>query len=300
MRVWFMLLLSACSFDHAFGPSNVGVDAGEDAPIDTATPETPFATGPFGAPELVSISSMATRDDDITLTGDMLEIYFESDRMTAGQSDIYVSRRASVTDAWSLPARVDELSSAYLETSMDISTDGLTLYFSSNRPPSTTVDVYVSTRPDRASPWGAPVLVSPLSSSSSNDYNAQPWNDKTLFLGSDRMPASGGSDIFRATRSSGSAAWSSPALVGGLDSNRYEGEAFADSTGAIWFTSDAEGDDDIFRATPKGDGTYNTPQLITEIATAYPENDAWVSPDGHVLYFTSNRSGTLDIYVAKR
>jgi Tol biopolymer transport system component len=42
------------------------------------------------------------------------------------------------------------------------------------------------------------------------------------------------------------------------------------------------------------------PQLITEIATAYPENDAWVSPDGHVLYFTSNRSGTLDIYVAKR
>jgi hypothetical protein len=303
MRVWFVLVLSACSFDHAFksnGGDDIDAGSGSDPMIDSGSTDVPFATGPFGMPQLVSISTASTREDDITLTGDMLEIFFESDRVTQGQSDIYMSRRANVTDAWSLPVRVDELSSTWLETSMEISTDGLTIYFSSNRPPSTTVDVFVATRPDRASPWGTPVLVGPISATDANDYNAQPWNDKTLFLGSDRMPASGGSDIFRATRSSGTAAWSAPMLVGGLDTNRYEGEAFADSTGAIWFTGDAEGDDDIFRATPKGDGTFNTPELISEIATGYPENDAWVSPDGHVLYFTSNRTGTLDIYVAKR
>jgi hypothetical protein len=300
MRVWFAIVLGACSFDHSFGPTS-GVDGGSDGMIDgTPTQDPPFATGPFGPPQLVSISTSTTREDDITLTGDMLEIFFESDRVTQGQSDIYTSRRANVADAWSLPSRVDELSTTYLETSMEISTDGLTLYFSSNRPPSTTVDVFVSTRPDRNSPWSAPELVSAVSSTSANDYNAQPWNDKTLFLGSDRMPARGGSDIFRATRSSGSATWSTPMVVGGLDTNRYEGEAFADATGAIWFTGDSAGDDDIWRATPKGDGTYNTPELIMEIATAYAENDAWLSPDGHVLYFTSYRNGTLDIFVAKR
>lgn len=268
-----------------------------DAPPKT---DVPFATGPFGTPQLVAVSTTATREDDITLTGDMLEMFFESDRVAIGQSDVYTSRRATVTDAWSLPSRIDELSSAYLESSMEVSTDGLTLYFSSNRPPSTTVDVFVSTRPDRSSPWTAPVLVSSLSATNANDYNAQPWDDKTLFLGSDRMPARGGSDIFRSTRSGSGATWSTPVVVGGLDSNRYEGEAFADATGAIWFTGDAEGDDDLYRATPKGDGTYNAPELIDEVATAYAENDAWLSPDGHVLYFTSYRNGTLDIFVATR
>src|SRR5690606_13387110 len=119
------------------------------------------------------------------------------------------------------PKRVDELSSNFLETSMEVSTDGLTLYFSSNRPPSTTVDVFVATRPDRGSPWSEPVLVSSLSSPIDNDYNAQPWSDTVLFLGSDRTPAHGGSDVFRATRATASDPWGTPTVVPGLDTNDY-------------------------------------------------------------------------------
>ena len=87
-----------------------------DAPPKT---DVPFATGPFGAPQLVAISTPSTREDDITLTGDMLEIFFESDRVAIGQSDIYTARRASITDAWSLPSHIDELSTAYLESSKE-------------------------------------------------------------------------------------------------------------------------------------------------------------------------------------
>lgn len=268
--------------------------------IDGAGSDTPFATGPFGTPERVAISSTIARDDDITLTGDMLEIFFESDRVAVGQSDIYTAKRASVTDPWSTPTRIDELSTAYLETSMEVSTDGLTMYFSSNRPPSTTVDVFVTTRPNRSSPWTAPVMVSTISSMSDNDYNAQPWSDTVLFLGSARLPASGGSDVYRSTRSSKSDVWGAPVVVPGLDSNRYEGEAFADATGAIWFTGDAAGDDDIWRAEPNGDGTFKPAQLVNEICGADVENDPWLSPDGHTIYFTSTRSGSLDIYVAHR
>lgn len=303
MRVWFVVVLTACSFDHGATPTSGATDAGSDdnqGSDASMQPDAPFATGAFGTPELVSISAAGVRDDDITLTGDMLEIYFESDRVTVGQSDVYMSKRAAVTDPWPTPVRVDELSTAYLETSMDISTDGLTIYFSSNRPPSTTVDVYVATRPDRASAWSEPALVSSLSTTNANDYNAQPWSDTVLFLGSDRMPARGGSDVFRATRSGPGATWDPPVTVTGLDSNRYEGEAFADATGAIWITGDMAGDDDLYRAEPDGMGSYKTPELITEIATAWSENDAWLSPDGHTLYFTSNRNGTLDIFMATR
>ncbi len=301
------VLCAGCSFQHGVATSSDGGSDDRDdarvvdAPlIDDAPPDAPFATGPFGTPLEVAISLAGVRDDDITLTGDMLEIFFESDRVAPGQSDIYTARRAAVTDPWSLPSRIDELSSASLETSMEVSTDGLTLYFSSNRPPSSSVDVYVSTRPDRTSPWAAPVIVGSLSTTYDNDYNAQPWSDTVLYLGSDRMPASGGSDVFRATRTSASSAWDTPATVAGLDTQRYEGEAFADATGAIWFTGDAAGDDDLWRAAPNGDGTYADPELVPGINTQYAENDAWLSPDGHTLYFTSNRSGSLDIYMATR
>ncbi len=301
MRVWFGFALCAgCSFQHGVASSGDGVDASiSDVPTidDAALPV--FPSGPFGTPTLVPLSLSSVRDDDVTLTGDMLEMFFESDRETIGQSDIYSSKRASVNDPWPTPIKVAELSTSYLETSMEVSTDGRTIYFSSNRPPSSNIDVFVATRPDRNSPWSEPTLVTALSSTS-NDYNAQPWSDTVLYMTSDRQPVKGGSDVFRATRGSAGAAWSAPTIIAGLDTSAYEGEAFADATGAIWFTGNAAGDDDLWRAEPNGDGTFKTPQLIEELGTPASENDPWLSPDGHTLYFTSNRNGSLDIFVAHR
>ena len=111
MRIWIALgLCAGCSFEHGTSVSGESPDANGDVDarmIDAAPPGV-FPTGPFGTPELVPISGASYRDDDITLTGDMLEIFFESDRVTLGNGDIYTSRRASVNDAWSLPARIDE------------------------------------------------------------------------------------------------------------------------------------------------------------------------------------------------
>ena len=272
--------------------------------IDAPEPDAPpFATGPFGNPVLVSVSSATARDDDVTLTADMLEMFWESDRETAGQSDLYTSRRAKVGDVWSLPSKVIELSSASAEGSANISGDGLTIYFASNRSPSANMDIYVATRADRASPWRTPEVVASLSDPSSSDYDAQPWSSTVLYLGSARPPAKGGSDVYRATRTSPSGTWTAPALVPGLDTQEYEGEMFADSQGAMWITSTAAGDDDIWRAQPDPDnpGTFLAPTIITEICGPAAEDDPWLSPDGHTIFFTSNRnSSTLDIYMATR
>jgi len=301
MRSWCVLIVcGGCSFSTGFGTAAVDADVDGKPPIDASTIDAPpFATGAFTMVTRLAVSSTA-RDDDVTLTADMLEMFFESDRELAGQSDIYTARRATANDAWSLPSKIIELSTDAAEGSTNVSPDGLTLYFASNRTPSTTMDVYVSTRPDRSSAWSAPMLVSSLSEPSRNDYDAQAWSDTVLFLASDRGPAKGGSDLFRSTRLSAGAPWGTPALVPGLDTMMYEGEAFADATGAIWFTGNGAGDDDIWRSEPNGNGSYAAASLVMELDGPYADDDPWVSPDGHTIYFTSTRSGSLDIYTATR
>src|SRR5687767_7620075 len=158
MRLAIAFVLSVgCSFEH--GRLSAGGDdqPAPDAAIDVPTTST-WPIGPFGAPELVAVSSATYRDDDITPTHDMLEMFWESGRL--GDSDILTARRDTIDAAWSLPSLVMELSTQYHETSIEVAPNGLVMYFASNRPPSTTADVYASTRPDRGSPWSAPVLVS--------------------------------------------------------------------------------------------------------------------------------------------
>jgi dipeptidyl aminopeptidase/acylaminoacyl peptidase len=196
---------------------------------------------------------------------------------------------------------VAELSTPDHETSMEVSPDGLTLYVSSDRD-GAGVDVYQSTRLSRAAPWTTPVLVTELSSSDS-DYDATPTADPlVLYLASNRPPAGfDESDIWRFTRADAGAAWAVDELVVGASSASYETDPFLDASGTLWFTADIAGVDfDLYRALPNGDGSFGAAARVGELATAATESDAWLSPDGRTIYFTSSRDGTYDIFVARR
>lgn len=41
-------------------------------------------------------------------------------------------------------------------------------------------------------------------------------------------------------------------------------------------------------------------QPMPELSSPQREQDAWVSPDGHTIYFVSDRTGNYDIYTATR
>src|SRR5258708_35994606 len=56
---------------------------------------------------------------------------------------------------WSAPVRIAELSAASDDTGRHITGDALSLYFASTRV--IVGDIFVATRPDRASPFGQPV-----------------------------------------------------------------------------------------------------------------------------------------------
>lgn len=90
-----------------------------------------------------------------TAEGTML--YFSSNGYPDSQGhDIYMSR--VLDDGTVLPGeRVAELSTAYDDRMPNVRKDGLEIVFSSTRPGSAgSHDIYVATRPNTSSPWGAP------------------------------------------------------------------------------------------------------------------------------------------------
>lgn len=114
-----------------------------------------------------------------SISADGLELYFSdtwpgfdswdgctSNPDSYGFNDLWVSRRKSKDDPWGPPENLGPLvNSECADDAPCISADGLSLYFHSERPgcrdnPSNT-DIFVTTRPTKADPWGEPVKLGP-------------------------------------------------------------------------------------------------------------------------------------------
>ena len=93
------------------------------------------------------------------ISADGLEIYFTSDRVGGTDlSDLYVSKRATISDTWGEPVNLSVLNSAHTEGEPSLSADGLTMFFSSTRPGGFGEwDLYVTTRQTKDTEWSPPV-----------------------------------------------------------------------------------------------------------------------------------------------
>lgn len=84
---------------------------------------------------MVDLNSSAI-DQAATVDAEKLHLAFASSRVGpagGGQSDIYVTRRASTFTGWDSPIAATAINSPGFESSMFMSADALTLYFQSNR-----------------------------------------------------------------------------------------------------------------------------------------------------------------------
>jgi OmpA-OmpF porin, OOP family len=87
-----------------------------------------------------------------TPTADETTLYFERSTMVASDdSDIWMTRRATRTDRWGEPARVDVLNSNTAEFSPSISVDSRALYFATAR--RGRVEVWTTTRTRDDAAW---------------------------------------------------------------------------------------------------------------------------------------------------
>ena len=103
------------------------------------------ATATFEDPKPFSFTTSSNANDEQPYaTADAKELYFS--RSTTGASRIF--RVTATADGWTAPAEVTELrASNSAEVHVALSTDGLTMYFASDRKKVNDYDIYVAKRP---------------------------------------------------------------------------------------------------------------------------------------------------------
>ena len=120
--------------------------------------------------------------------------------------DIYVSTQAA-DGSWGDAVPVTELNSAASEQRPSISHDGRTIYFYSNRPGSSSDDIWVATRADVASPWTAPInLGAPINTAADERHPliySHGETERLFFARNVATPPAVDLDLFFSTRTRG-------------------------------------------------------------------------------------------------
>ncbi len=149
-----------------------------------------------------NLAELNTTFDEHTasLTADGRTVVFATNRDTAGGiDDVYAATRASPTSAFEPPTLVPELSSPQDDSATFISTDGLAMYFASDRPGSMgCLDIFVATRQSPTDPFSSPVPVTELNSAECEDDPSISADGCEVWFSSTRGGA--GYEIYRAAR----------------------------------------------------------------------------------------------------
>jgi Tol biopolymer transport system component len=255
--------------------------------------------GPAFSPPLTiaTISGTDTIDDDPSLTADLTELYFNSQRTSATeQEDIWRSIRGASEPSWPPPESVDELNTEYRETGIAIAPDGLTIWFSSDRPESGGgLDIFVAARAERGAPWSPAERVAELSSEDDDLVSAVSASSLSVFLAR-RTGEADDYDLFMSDRASASAAWRPSVPIAELNTDAGESDAFL--AGEELFFTRAEDLHVARRTAPTGAFSASVP--LTDLNSSEDDRDPWVSADSQYMIFSSNRSGSYMLYEAWR
>ena len=268
-------MIAACAACAACG--RVSFDARPDAGPDAA------ATTPWGPATPVL---PAAGEGNPSLTSDLLVMYFSD----AGGTKVVT--RPSVSSPWTAPVNDAVLNPA---NTPEITSDGLTIFVSRGVP----YDIWTSARPTRMAAWSPPVKVLELSSPQVEGA-ATPTDDlRSIVLGSDR---SGESEIYASARGTTAAPWDTPIPISEVNSTSTDCDPILSADHlTLYFRSDRSGNAELYTATRASVGSpFDAPAPISELDTPGFESDPWVSPDGHHIFFASDRSGTLGLWEASR
>ena len=295
MRIAWLIALAAC--DARLGGTIVNTlsDARGDAasePDAELDAKVPF--GPWSAPTPVPITAVS--DDDPTLTGDQLELYFNR------TNDIFVTKRAAIGDPWGPITVVPELSQASItDTTPEVTYDGLTIFLASNRAPLTgALDLYVATRASRAAAFGTPVKITELTTAQREAAPAS-GDGLVMVFESNR---DGTNDTFLAERPNLGVAFGTPVSVAAVNTGTSsDGNPMLSTDGLeLFINSNRSANNELYVATRATTAdAFDPPVLIAELNDpAADDQDAWISPDGRTLYFTSDRDGVLRLWQTSR
>jgi Tol biopolymer transport system component len=264
----------------------------------------------FGTPTLLDepVNSAGIERFD-SISADGLEIYIErpipADDIQSIDWDLYVSTREATNDPWSVPVSLGPAvnSSGYIDGSASLSSDGLELYFSSNR--GGQKEIWTTTRDSRGADWGTSVKLGPPINTAGS--NMTPWitpDGLELYFTSNRPGGSANIDMWVSGRASTNDPWQMPVNLGPVVNSRVD-DCFPclSPDGLVLFFSDGDNPSSVFRSGGRGQTDMWMTQrksiadpwelpvnLGPDINTSYFEGQPRISPDCSALYFTSSSS----------
>ena len=218
---------------------------------------------------------------------------------------------------WSEPVNLGAtINSSAGELQPALSPDGLSLFFNSNRTGGLGLgDIWVARRECADCPWGTPVNVTALNSSSLDGGPALSRDGHLLFFHSGRPGGQGDNDIYMSRRANPNDdfAWEPPTLLGDdvntalLENKPFYLQSGEAGAGNLYFNrGPASGVlNDLYYAPVTRDGETRGPAvLIAELSdAATTEMASMVRADGRELFFVSDRVpsvGLLDMWVSTR
>lgn len=224
---------------------------------------------------------------------------------------------ASKFSSWSSPVNLGPIvNSRFNDFAPAVSKNGLSLYFSSDRPGTSGIsDLWLSQRTGRDEAWGVPVnLGFPVNTSFGERAPNFSRDGHWLFFVSDRPGGLGGDDIWVAWRTNihDDFAWQQPVnLGGGVNSPLFDAGAtyFENEDGGaplLFFGSTrpgGPGGEDIYFSGQTPDGSFGPATLAAELSSGQADRRPTIRFDGLEIIFFSNRPGTLggaDLWASTR
>jgi serine/threonine protein kinase/Tol biopolymer transport system component/predicted negative regulator of RcsB-dependent stress response len=232
-----------------------------------------------------------------SMSSDGLELYIASGRPDYSNWDIWVLKRASKEDKWGPPENLGPLvNSAGIDVGAHISPDGLTLYFSSDRPGGYGGwDEYMTTRPTKKAPWGQAVNLGPKINSAAGEGGAVESPDGLeLYIALDRPGGYGGGDAYVVRRATRNDPWGDPVNLGPVVNTAYGDAAFPLNERVLLILSDrpggyGDGDWWISRRTSVSDPWQTPVNLGPTFNTSGREGvDAFITLDPPTLWYADN------------
>lgn len=281
--------------------SACGGDPDGDARADTTpAPRASVAAEPSGdEPERIQPGTISSDVNETWPSVDPVDgsLWFSRYERNFNQQTILVAARDG--DGWSTPT-VATFSGSHGDRAPRFSPDGSTLYFTSDRPVEGGEggEMHVWAVDRTADGWGEPRrLPSPVNGEGSYDAHPSPTNE-AIYVASTRPGSAGRSDVFRIP-------------VNGTGWGAAEAMPFNDALSQSdivvapderWLVvvitdhPDGLGGDDLFVAERDGGGWGPLRHLPAPINSDEYEYGPSISPDGTMLYFTSHRGGSGDVY----
>src|SRR5688572_12228955 len=216
---------------------------------------------------------------------------------------------------WAAPVNLGPtINSSFQDFGPAISRDGLSLYFTSDRPGGFgTMDIWLSQRATDADEWGPALnLGGVINTAASENVPALSRDGHWLFFNSTRPGGLGGQDIWVAWRehTHDDFGWEPPFNLGaGVNSTAIDvNPAFLendDGNPMLFFTSNRPfglGLFDIYVSMLGADGSFGAAMLVPELSSPQQEQRPSVRFDGLEIFFHSDRPGSdgNDLWVSTR